>query len=186
MLPFNRKLTFEDVYVSHYARLHRFARNYVLSDEDAEDIVQDVLGALWEKWPELSRTTHVFAWLFVSVKNKCIDLLRRRTLSQQMYATLQEEHLQRLKFSLQSLEALEQNPISVEEVEQIVHSALEILPERCREIFIKNKFEEKKFKQIAEELNISVSTVDSQMSIAYKKLRKHLEHLFSLFIFFFG
>ena len=60
---------------------------------------------------------------------------------------------------------------------------IDSLPERCREIFLKSKIEGKKQKEIAEEMNISINTVETQMGIAYKKLRNELKDYFPLFIF---
>ena len=65
----------------------------------------------------------------------------------------------------------------------IVNSILNGLSERCREIFLKSKIEGKKQKEIAEEMNISINTVETQMGIAYKKLRNELKDYFPLFIF---
>ena len=61
--------------------------------------------------------------------------------------------------------------------------AINSLPEKCREIFIKNKIEGKKQKEIALELNISINTIESQMAIAYKKLRVELKDVLQLFVF---
>lgn len=68
-------------------------------------------------------------------------------------------------------------------IEQILSKAIDALPEKCREIFIKNKIEGKKQKEIAMELNISVNTVETQMGIAYKKLKTELKDYFPLFLF---
>ena len=64
-----------------------------------------------------------------------------------------------------------------------VQKAIENLPEKCRQIFVMNKIEGKKQKTIAQELNISINTVESQMAIAHKKLKELLKNYVSLFIF---
>jgi RNA polymerase sigma factor (sigma-70 family) len=66
----------------------------------------------------------------------------------------------------------------------IYHDAINLLPYRCKQIFIKNKLEGKKQKEIADELDISIHTVESQMSIAYKKIREVLKDLIMLFYIF--
>ena len=70
-----------------------------------------------------------------------------------------------------------------DDVEQLLSKVIDSLPERCREIFLKSKIEGKKQKEIAEEMNISINTVETQMGIAYKKLRNELKDYFPLFIF---
>jgi RNA polymerase sigma-70 factor (ECF subfamily) len=88
-----------------------------------------------------------------------------------------------MQMSFNSLEAFEQDMLSGQKVEEVLLHALDSLPERCREIFMLNKFEGKKQKDIAAMLNISVNTVEAQMSIAYKKLRIELKDYLPLLLF---
>ena len=82
-----------------------------------------------------------------------------------------------------SLEHFDLDILEEKSIEQILSKAIDALPEKCREIFIKNKIEGKKQKEIAMELNISVNTVETQMGIAYKKLKTELKNYFPLFLF---
>ena len=68
------------------------------------------------------------------------------------------------------------------DIETILNNAILSLPERCREIFIKSKIEGKKQKEVALELNISVNTVETQIGIAYKKLREELKDYYPLLL----
>ena len=96
---------------------------------------------------------------------------------------LQEQHLQVLQMKLYSLEEFNEKVFSEPDIETIVQKAIENLPEKCRQIFVMNKIEGKKQKTIAQELNISINTVESQMAIAHKKLKELLKNYVSLFIF---
>jgi RNA polymerase sigma-70 factor (ECF subfamily) len=178
-------LEFKEIYVSHYSKLKRFAKEYVVADEDAENIVQDVFTHLLENWTLLSTYQNIFSYLFLITKNKCTDFLRHKMVVQKAADEIAEEYYLSLKASFDSLDSFNQHSFSQEDIEEIVQKALNTLPERCREIFIKNKIEGKKQKEIAEELNISVNTIESQMAIAYKKLRIELKDLFPLFLFLF-
>ena len=82
-----------------------------------------------------------------------------------------------------SLGELDEGIFEKDDVEQLLSKVIDSLPERCREIFLKSKIEGKKQKEIAEEMNISINTVETQMGIAYKKLRNELKDYFPLFIF---
>lgn len=164
---------FEDFYVTWYARLRRFAGEYV-GDEEAEDVVQNVFTHLYEQQHLLKTCKNLKAYLFISIKNRCLDILARRVMIQESLASIQSERELELRMNFDSLEAfnihfLEEDPIS-ERLEQ----ALSHLPEKCRIIFEMNKLEGKKQKQIAKDLHISIHTVESQMAIAYKKLRQEL------------
>jgi len=178
-----KRTDFENIYVSHYSRMKRFAQEYVIREEDAENIVQDVFLDLWEQTLLLSSHTNLFAYLFTAVKNKCIDFLRHKTVVLKTTNTIQEEYLLALQMKFHSLEAFDEKIFNEPDIETIVQNAIINLPEKCREIFILNKIEGKKQKAIAEELNISIHTVESQMAIAYKKLKEALKEYIPLLIF---
>ncbi|MBK5722708.1 RNA polymerase sigma-70 factor [Dysgonomonas sp. Marseille-P4677] len=175
---------FEDIYTQYFAKMKRFAKEYVLRDEDAENIVHDAFTYLWENWEFLSQHANLFAFLFLSVKNRSLDFLRRRIVNQKAMDKISEEYILNLKINCNALESFEQE-YSQEDIENIIRQALDSLPEKCRDIFIKSKIEGKKQKDIATELNISLNTVESQMAIAYKKLRKELKNNLPLFLFLF-
>ncbi|HBB01282.1 MAG: RNA polymerase subunit sigma-70 [Bacteroidetes bacterium GWD2_45_23] len=174
---------FEEIYRSHYARMKRFAAEYLLCEEDAENIVQDVFLNLWEQQFVLMSHTNLFAYLFTSTKNRCLDFLRHKTIVRRTAEILMDEQNLQLKMKLQSLEAFDEKIFSEPDIESIVQKAIETLPEKCREIFVMNKIEGKKQKNIAAELNISIHTVESQMAIAHRKLKEALQDYIPLLIF---
>lgn len=179
------KIRFEEIYISYYERMKRFAQQYVIHEEDAENIVQDIFTDLWEHWMLFSSHNNLLAFLFLSVKNKCIDFLRKKTTSQQVEGKIQEEYLLTLRANLVSLDHFEEELSSEEKIQNLINKAINSLPDRCREIFLMNKIEGKKQREIAKELKISIKTVETQMSIAYKKLRTELKDFLPLFFFIF-
>lgn len=94
-----------------------------------------------------------------------------------------EEYQHELKAKLSSLESLSYTFNSEEDIERVLTDAINRLPERCRDIFLKSRIEGKKNREIAEELNISVSTVENQITIALKKLRVELKDYLPLLLF---
>ena len=179
----DRHTDFEYIYIYYFPKMKRFAREYVLSDEDAENIVQDVFLELWEKKEILSLQLNVIAYLFTAIRNRCINFLRRSMIAKNAENKLQEEYKLTLQMKYYSLEAFNQEIFQEKDVEHILSKAIDTLPEKCREIFILSKIKGKKQKDIATELNISVNTVETQISIAYKKLRNELKEHFPLFYF---
>lgn len=177
------KKEFEEIYVNHYSRMKFFAQEYVIREEDAENIVQDVFAELWINRELIPSHSNIFSFLFTSVKNKSIDLLRRNTVSEKARNIIQAEHLLLLEMKLHSLEHFDDSFSERTDVESLIKNAIDSLPERCRQIFVLNKIEGIKQKQIAENLNISIHTVESQMSIASKRLRALLKELLPLLIF---
>lgn len=170
-----KKDKFERIYITHYSRMKRFAQEYVIREEDAENIVHDVFLYLWEQDLLLLTHTNLFAYLFTMLKNRCIDFLRHETIVRNTVKKLQDDYIRTLQMKLDSLESFDELIFSEPDMEAVVQKAIDSLPERCREIFVLSKIEGKKQKEIAKALNISIKTVENQMAIAYKKLAKLLK-----------
>ncbi len=168
---------FDKVYLMYFSRMFRFAKRYVFSAEDAENIVQDIFAMLWEKRNTLHIRKHLDVYLFSLVKNRCIDYLRHRT--------VEEEYRQEYALKRLALERLNDSYRSEKEVERVIWNAIRKLPERCREIFVKSRVEGKKYREIAAELDLSISTVETQMHVALKKLRFELKDFFPLLLLIF-
>lgn len=166
---------FDKIYVLYYSRMFRFAKEYVLFDEDAENIVQDVFLLLWEKREVLDIQISLVSYLFALVKNKSLDYLRHKVIA--------DEYKQELSAKLTALELLNYSFTSDEEIEQILMTAINKLPERCRQVFLKSRIEGKKNREIANELNLTISTVENQMTIALRKLRVELKDYLPLLLF---
>ena len=115
-----------------------FAQEYVLSEEDAENIVQDVFTELWEKKELLTYNINLVAFLFTSIKNRCIDHLRHDIVVREAVSQMQEEYQITLKVKLASLELFDQSLLSEQDIEKIISEVINSLPDKCREIFIKS------------------------------------------------
>ncbi|MDR0835945.1 MAG: RNA polymerase sigma-70 factor [Tannerella sp.] len=176
---------FESVYLSHYQGMVRFAQEYVLYKEDAENIVHDAFAEVWEmRKGYLHKMNYMLAFLFTAIKNKCIDHLRHQIVVREAEDRMQEEFRLSMQMKFDSLEIFDQDELSSEErIDELVTKAIQSLPEKCREIFVKSKIEGMKQVQIAKELNISIHTVEAQMAIAYKKLKQELKDYLPLFLF---
>jgi RNA polymerase sigma-70 factor (ECF subfamily) len=179
------KENFDSIYINNFSRLFLFAKEYVLFDEEAENIVQDIFLMLWEKREALRVDVSLTVYLFTLVKNKCIDFLRHQMVEQMYSENVKHEYNEELNVKLFALESFDHNFSSEEDIETLLRNAIDKLPERCRLIFIKSRIEGKKYKEIAEELNLSVNTVEGQISIALKKLREELKDYLPLLLFLF-
>lgn len=179
----NNKTEFENIYVTYYSRMKHFAQEYVIREEEAENIVQDVFLDLWEQQFLFMSHSNLMAYLFTATKNRCLDFLRHISTVRKGAERLMEQHNIELQMKLQSLEAFDEGIFSEPDIESVVQKAIETLPEKCRKIFVMNKIEGKKQKAIAAELNISLHTVESQMAIAYRKLKEALIGYIPLLVF---
>lgn len=179
----DHNVNFEQIYISYFSAMKRFAKEYVLFEEDAENIIQDVFLDVWEKRDLLPFQINLVAYLFVSIKNRCIDHLRNKIRTEETVNKMQEEYYLTMKIKFDALEEFDQNLFSEKDIERIISNAINSLPEKCRKIFIKSKIEGKKQKEIATELNISINTIETQMGIAYRKLKEELKDYVPLLFF---
>jgi len=177
---------YEKIYLAYYPGMLRFARHYVDSKEEAENIVQDVFAEIWEyRTGYYYDRQHLLAMIFNIIKNKCIDYLRHLLVESEAKSAIQEEFLIEQKMKFDSLQAFDDGIFATgESLEDLLRLAIDALPEKCRQIFIMNKIEKKKQREIAAELNISVNTIETQMAIAWKKLKQELKDCLPLLVFF--
>lgn len=177
---------FEQLYITWYSRAKGFARVYLPTENDAENIVQDTFLSLYERQDAQAVYTNPIAYLFTALKNRSMDLLRKRALERAASEAMQNDFYIDMRMRLDSLNALNVNFLDEDDIEYRLNKALDALPERCRQIFVMNKIEGKRQRQIAQELGISVNTVESQMAIAYRKLREELKDCMPLLLFLFA
>ena len=181
----NNKSDFSRVYSIYFPKLVRFAREFVLSTEDAENVIQDIFIYLWEHQELLDTLTNLNAFLFTLVKNKCIDQLRHRKLLERKREEFKTVFDKEIQLKLYALQQFDENALSNEDIEIILDNAINSLPEKCREVFVLSRMEGLKNREIAERLNISAKTVENQMTTAIRKLRVELKDYLPLFYFFF-
>ena len=157
-------MSFSEMYLTYYSKLVRFAREFVILEEDAENITQDVFTDLWERRDSMDHVENMNAYLFRLVKNRCLDHLKHKIFEQKYVEVMQT-----------SFERFDGSDMSVgNDTEILVRAAINSLPKRCRDIFLLSRMEGLKYKEISERLGISVNTVECQMGIALKKLRVKL------------
>lgn len=154
-------MNFSELYLTYYSKLVRFAKEFVIQEEDAENITQDVFIILWEKRDFIGHIDNMNAYLFRLVRNKCLDYLKHKVFEQRYMECMQTSY---------EADVTEDN-----DTEILIRAAINSLPKRCRDIFLLSRVEGLKYKEISEQLGISVNTVECQMGIALKKLRIKLD-----------
>ena len=168
-------MSFSEMYLTYYPKLVRFAKEFVILEEDAENITQDVFADLWESQNSMDHVENVNAYIFRLVKNRCLDHLKHKIFEQKYVEVMQTSFEIELNLKLQSLDRFDSSDMSVgNDTEILVRTAINSLPKRCRDIFLLSRIEGLKYKEISERLGISVNTVECQMGIALKKLRVKL------------
>ena len=165
-------MNFPDLYLIYYPKLVRFAKNFVMLEEDAENITQDVFADFWEKRESMDHIENINAYLFKLVRNRCLDYLKHKVFEQKYVENVQASFEVELNLKMQSLERFDVlDTYEVNEMEKLVREAINSLPKKCRTIFLLSRMEGLKYREISERLGISINTVECQMGIALKKLR---------------
>ncbi|MCP4311823.1 MAG: RNA polymerase sigma-70 factor [Bacteroidetes bacterium] len=158
---------FEKLFFSFYPGLLRYAETLVRKSEIAEEIVQDVFYNVWKNRDSIRITQSWKSYLYRAVYNNSMMYLRKRRREFSLEESLFTEQEGDSPDPFQELE--------YQEVSAIVSDILGVLPERTREIFLLNRQEGLKYREIAEQLSISVKTVEANMGKALKALRSSLE-----------
>lgn len=140
-----------------------FYTDKILHDFDlSRSIVQQVFVDLWIKRENL-QVESLKSYLFQSVRNASFDVLKHKKAELKYLSTLQKTESEQYSDLMEEAELADK-----------INKAIQKLPDKCREIFVLCRFEELKYAEIASRLNISVKTVEMQISIALKKMRKEL------------
>lgn len=179
------KFVFRSVFEQNYGILCRFACQILRDDFLAEEVADDVIVYLWEHRSELSIAVSLRAYLMQSVKNKCIDILRSSQRRESNFTSITPED--NLDF-LDAIFADNNHPMGQliqKELEALLMNCIENLPSECKVVFEKSRFEQKKYEEIAEEMNISVNTVKYHIKNALAYLQTSLSTYLKCFLFLF-
>jgi len=152
--------TFDD----HFKALCAFGHRYVDDTFVVEDMVQEVFIIFWEKRQNFDHEKAVKAFLYTSIRNKCLNHLKRQTML--------KKHEEKLIYELES-ESFFSKHVIEEEVFNQLHAEIGHLPESARKIMLL-ALKGLNNKEIASALGISENTVKTQKKIAYRKLKTKL------------
>ena len=157
---------FEQVFKTHYKNLHAYALTMLKDDDEAEEMVQQVFFKLWERAEHLSFSGSIAAYLYRAVHNESLNFLKHQK--------VKSAHHMHVAYSMKNKSEQVHGKMMTKELEKKFREALSELPEQCRTVFQMSRFEEMKYKEIADKLEISIKTVENHMGKALKLLRTKL------------
>ena len=152
---------FDKVFRHWYAPLVYYAFQFV-PREDAENVVQDVMFALWKNALVIELRGSLATYLYTSVKNRCLNVIDRKELHERYNSSVRASVMDAVS---------DRELYSVRELGERLSKALEDLTPEQRSAFEKSRYEGLKYEQIASEEGVSVKTVEYRISQALKKLR---------------
>lgn len=172
--PHTKLATIENLFRLNYRPLCMFALHYLQDADLVEDVVQECFTVLWEKLEQGADVANRRAYLYMSVRNRCLDHLRRKGLpteSLKPYDT----------YGIIDDDDAEERSV----MEAKLWTAIDSLPEKCRQVFLMSKRDGLKYEEIAEELGLSVNTVRNQISKALNVLKNGAVKLYTFILGFF-
>lgn len=162
------------VFRDYYTPLVRYGNTFLKDTDETEDVVQQVFVSLWEKRTQLDIHTSVRAVLYRAVHNACLNRLKHQKVRKD-YAG---------DFKNTQSDSEQTDALEAAELQERINRAIEGMPEQCARIFKMSRFEQLKYQEIADQLGLSIKTVENQMGKALKIIREALKDYLPLFILF--
>ncbi len=166
---------YEMLFHHYYKALIAYCKQFV-EKSDAEEIVQELWLYIWQNREDLNIQSTFKGYLFIACRNRCLTLIRNQSSKASSFYQLS----QLAEFSQDAPDFYFEK-----ELEEIVKKSIDRLPEKFKEAFILNRYEDLTYKEIAEKLGVSSKTVDYRIQMALKLLRKDLKKYLKIVLMFY-
>lgn len=164
---------FNSIFEAYYAPLCRYCTRIVYDSVMAEEIVQDLFCKIWIKREEIEINSSLKSYLYKATMNHSINHLA--------HIKTEEKYRQFIGFNVNESLDYPLDILNEKDVKRVLSLALHQMPDKRRMIFEMSRYEDMKYHEIAEKLNISVKTVESQMAKALEYLRKIFSDVLGIF-----
>lgn len=157
---------------TYYNNIVGFSIQFLGNEDKAKSVSQEAFIKLWVNRKKVKKITGIKSFLYTSAKTDCLNLIRHEeVVKKYQNSQLQEKENE---LNLEILNSLNFDSLSFSELEKQIEKSIAELSERCRLVFIKSRRENKKNKEIAKELGISVKAVEANITKALKFLKLRL------------
>lgn len=166
---------FEQLFKEHFKSLYAYAFTILKNEAIAEETVQHVFYKIWEKKVPETIQTSLKAYLYKAVYHESLNYLKHQKIKARYHVHVMHQ-------SKNHIDQGASRKILVKELEEKIRDAMNALPQQCRTIFQLSRFEGLKYQEIADQLGISIKTVENQMGKALKQLRVKLIDYLPIFV----
>ena len=163
---------FEKIFKSDYNRMIGFCCQFIKDKDNAQSLAQEAFIKLWTNRKKIETVNGIRSFLYTSAKTDCLNYLRH----QKIISNYQDKHLEikERELNREILESYNFDQLELSELEKMINRSLSELPEKCRFVFMMSRIEGKKNSEIAQELDVSVKSVEANMTRALKILKVKL------------
>ncbi|MGQ1947300.1 RNA polymerase sigma-70 factor [Geofilum sp. OHC36d9] len=166
---------FQLLFHFYYPGLVTYASQFTISTADSEEIVQDFFVRLWSRHNQIILCDSFKNYFFSSVKNACLDFLKHLKIEKKYVSEMMELSKHHLAYDVDLFVA--------SELQDKLKQGIDLLPDKCRQVFVMSRIDGLKNDEIAAQLDISKRTVETQISKALKVLRVELKDYLGLLLF---
>lgn len=180
----NKSIVFDSIFRRTYSRLYFYALSLLSDESDADDVVEEVFFELWGRMDEIDLDGNIEAFLYRAVYTRSVNVLKRRNVSAGRLAAIEDINNMRMEY----YSGFNDDPLhSMEnaELRRKIEDTIDMLPEKCRLVFRMSYLNGMRNNDIAEELQLSVRTVEAHMYRALRFLRERLGECLTAAVIFF-
>lgn len=165
-------VAFGAFYDMFFQKVFQFSRYFIKSEQICQEIVSDVFFKLWQNRKKIPEIESIEAYLYTLTKNKSLDYLDS--------VSRKPSFAEDIPLGILSTESNPEELLLNEELEKVINTAIDDLPERCKLIFILSREEGLKYSEISQILSISEKTINAQIVTALKKMGKAIHNYFKV------
>ena len=159
-------LAFDVLYKKYSRRLFKFGFSIIKSQEETENLIQDVFLCLWENRHKVEKDASIKSYVFTIAYNSAISVIRKKARESQFIEYLK------------TIQKINEEPVNVkleyDELKNKLDEIIQTLPPRQKEVYLLHRVEGLKYNEIAERLSISENTIENHMSRALKTIREKI------------
>lgn len=180
----NKSIVFDSIFRRTYSRLYFYALSLLSDESDADDVVEEVFAGLWRRMDEIDLEDNIEGFLYRAVYTRSVNVLKRRNVDAGRLAAIEDINNMRMEY----YSGINDDPLrrmENAELRRKIEDTINMLPEKCRQVFRMSYLNGMHNNDIAEELQLSVRTVEAHMYRALRFLRERLGECLTAAVIFF-